>query len=316
MHVSTYFNKLRDRDVIIVLGQCPSSLSEYFCELGYPVIDYNDFNFSSGGEAFIISNSAKVSDRMVDELWGNHNCIIAHINPWKLYNNSAESQIYTFDRIISSDIDSVLLERRRLREILGNNVQKSLQISSSSADLWAEFVGSVEISNTDDCMKRGWNYSVAEFFEVGLLNFGGNRVTGFQVSGEFKFDGIVAFRSQANEASKEAALKELMLMLDNNTKKHLTVEANIIKKVHIDGLDISELVFRCFGVEGDVGEIYEEAKLKEVAFGCNRIDVNNVKWHHNSIINEGVYGFHLGFGLADRASHIDFVGAGNYNLTW
>jgi len=316
MQVSHYFKRLREGAIKIVLGDCSPLILQYFKDRKFDVRNVRDFDFSKENDVFVVSNSRQVSDYMNNVVFGNHSCHCAHINPWKLHCNSDEVLIYTLDRILLCDVETALTGRQCLQDIIRNKLRSHLEICSPETTLQAKFVGPVEITNTDDIMCVGWNYSVAEFLEIGILNFGENQETGFVVSGEMDFDGIVSFGSRKPGEARDPFVRELISTMCASSRKRITVQENAIVSMSLDGTDYTELLLRCFGTTiGDL-DLLEETKLKEIAFGCNRIVNSQVDWSKNALINEGVYGFHLGFGLADRVTHIDFVRQGDYKLSW
>jgi hypothetical protein len=316
MKIGEYFQRLRDGHVKVVLGDCSPLIAQYFESCQCDVRNVRDFDFSSESDVFVVSNSRQASDYMIEEVFGNHNCHCAHINPWKLHCNSDEVLAYTLDRILACDVDTALAGRRKLDDIIRTKLRSHLEISSPEATFRAEFVGPVEITNTDDTMSQGWNYSIAEFLEIGLLNFGDKHETGFVVSGEMDFHGIVGFGPEKPGIARDPLVRDLLAAMHASSSKRIRVKENVITSMTLDRADYTDLLFGCFGESGDDPELREETKLKEIAFGCNRLDHTQVDWSKNALINEGVYGFHLGFGLADRASHIDFVHQGDYALSW
>lgn len=316
MNVGEYFEQLRTRNVTVILGECESAIADYFQGLGFDVVDIKGFDFQAENDVFVVSNTQASSDYMIDHIFGNHNCHCAHINPWKLYGNSVDGIKYTFDRILESDVDTALQQRDELNHIIRSKLSKNLLITRGHSVVRAEFIGPVEITNTDRELRRGWNYSIAEFLEIGLLNFGDTGETGFVVSGEMSFDGIVGFRPRVSTSDSDPLVKELLLAVDNSTDKLIYINDNVITALKLDGSDFTDLLHSCFSEDWQQPELREEIQLKEIAFGCNHLEKSRVNWVMNALTNEGLAGFHLGFGLADKASHFDFVCHDDYNLSW
>ena len=179
----------------------------------------------------------------------------------------------TLDRILACDVDTALAGRRTAIETSSaQSFGATLEISSPEATFRAEFVGPVEITNTDDTMSQGWNYSIAEFLEIGLLNFGDKHETGFVVSGEMDFHGIVGFGPEKPGIARDPLVRDLLAAMHASSSKRIRVKENVITSMTLDRADYTDLLFGCFGESGDDPELREETKLKEIAFGCNRLD--------------------------------------------
>lgn len=316
MKVSDYFKRLREGKIKVVLGDCSPSIRKYFEKRDYQVARMVDFDFCSEDDVFVVSNSQRASDHMIDNVFGNHNCHCAHINPWKLHGNKDTTLTYTFDRILEMDIETALSERQQLNSIIRSKLKNYLSIKVADTTLHIDFVGPVEVTNTDIVMNRGWNYSIAEFLEIGLLNFGDVRETGFVVSGEMQFDGLVSFVPRRQKGERELMAKKLLLAVNKSSDKRIYVQRNIITSILLDGADYTNLLVDCFGNSIDDPEFNQETQLKEIAFGCNHLNNARIDWTKNALINEGIYGFHLGFGLAEKSSHLDFIHQGDYGLSW
>jgi hypothetical protein len=116
--------------------------------------------------------------------------------------------------------------------------------------------------------------------------------------------------------ARDPLVRDLLAAMHARSSIRIKVKENVITSMTLDGGDYTDLLFACLGVSGNDPELREETELKEIAFGCKRLEHSHVDLVSECLINEGVHGFHLGFGLADRASHIDFVRQGDSALSW
>ena len=300
MKVIDYQKKLTEKEVTIVCDDI--KCWRYFSSIGYNTSDFSrGFNLSAINSECILLILTKISSHhKLLKLWSTEiiTKIVIYI-PSAKFSLSFQDIIYTFNSILKSCFKGSL-ERRSFayKKIL--DASEPLQIKSSEQEnLKVKLAPSIEIGNDDLKLKKGWIYSISEFFEASIVNRH-NIKKSFNMNGTFSFEGVLFSSSKKSTLDKhKSKLKKLKELSLSSQDKKISIINNNISSLMISGVEHINII-RGFSYEFDY-------MVSEFSFGCNEYIVNKIDWKSNSMLNEGALGVHLGIGWGLEAPHIDFI---------
>ena len=297
MQIIDFYQALVAKQIPIIFD---SHQVDIFCkEQGYKTIFFDDYDFKSQQAAFLIFSDYKYYYKL-KQLWHDSQSIIVHL-PAVKFDGSLSVIQYSLKQLMSSDIEQALTIRDFLYDKIAD-IESELTLSDvRGSKLNCQLTDNIEIANADLELEPGWFYSVAEFWESSVVNTKANK-SSFSVDGIFYFDGILT--QTTTQETKENNWKPLKYLTDkmvNSQEKYLRIEDNAITQLVIDGEDeTSVLLDMTYSLERGLS-------LTEIAFGVNKNIRETVDWSINSVVNEGIYGTHIGIGMAQKAPHIDFI---------
>lgn len=300
MHILDFYQSLISKKMTIVVDN--HQLRSYLDCKGYQTILFDEYNFRHKQAAFVIFSDYDYHDRL-KELWHTSESTIVHL-PAVKFDSSFEGIIYSLERLLeanSLNLEEALRLRSQIYDEIAE-VEEELHLSDGrGSHLKCQLAESLEIANAEDELQAGWFYSIAELWESSVVNIKGNK-SSFSVDGIFYFDGILYSANQpAIKERNRIALEYLANRIVSSQQKYIELEDNSVTRLVLDGCDETPALL-------DV-ELHPERQLSltEMAFGCNSGIVNHVDWKVNSVMNEGIYGMHLGTGIPNRSPHIDFI---------
>ncbi|MCP2731261.1 hypothetical protein [Limnofasciculus baicalensis] len=297
MNIREFHQSLIQKQIPIIVDSLEVNL--YLTEQGYKTKLFDLYNFESQEAAFLIFSDYRYYYKL-KELWQTSKSRIVHL-PAVKFDGRLETIDYSFKQIIAADIEQCLTIRSNLYEKIAE-ADSDLSLSDwRGSKLNCHLGERIEIANNDEELDPGWFYSIAEFLESSIVNTKGDKAS-FSVDGTFFFDGILY--QTTTEDTKEENIKPLKYLAErvaSSQEKYLQIEDNIIKHLILDGQDVtSVLLDMSYHLERNLS-------LTEIAFGCNKGILETINWEINSVLNEGVYGTHVGIGMAQKAPHIDFI---------
>ncbi|MEH2083605.1 MAG: hypothetical protein V7K89_27630 [Nostoc sp.] len=297
MQIIDFYQALIERQLPIIVDS--HKIDTYSKEQGYKTIFFDDYDFKSEQAAFLIFSDYNYYYKL-KQLWHDSRSIIVHLPAVKFDGSLAVIQ-YSFNQLISSDIEQALAIRDILYDKIADTETELSLSDLRGSKLNCQLTENIEIANADLELEPGWFYSVAEFWESSVVNTKANK-SSFSVDGIFYFDGILS--QTTTQETKENNWKPLKYLTDqvvNSQEKYLRIENNAITQLIIDGQnETSVLLDMSYNLERGLS-------LTEIAFGVNKKIRETVDWSINSVVNEGIYGTHVGIGMAQKAPHIDFI---------
>lgn len=176
--------------------------------------------------------------------------------------------------------------------------------SGSEIQLTCNFNDEVSFSYpTDIKISQGKIRSIAEYFEVNFNHLYPELQSPFNLNGEFRFFSCLhAIHPSVNNISdKQIKYAETLfkdIYLSNNCS--MIIENNNAKSFKVNNVErIDDIII----ITGDS----RKSNITEFAFGLNSDIHKTIIWSHNSQINEGCYGIHVGFGDGKTGIHMDFI---------
>jgi hypothetical protein len=297
MHVLDFYQALIQKKIPIIVDS--HQLNAYLREQGYQTILFDEYDFQTQQVAFIIFSDYHYYYKL-KELWHTSKSTVVHL-PAVKFDGSFEVICYSFNRLITADIEQGLVIRAKLYEKIADTDSEFYLSDLRGSKLKCQLAESVEIANADEELQPGWFYSVSEFWESSVVNFKANK-SSFSLEGTFFFDGILyQTTTQETKERNGKALKYLADKVASSKEKYLQVEDNTITHLILDSRDETSVLL-------DMNyDLERNLSLTEVAFGCNTNILETINWGINSVLNEGVYGTHIGIGMAQKCPHIDFI---------
>jgi hypothetical protein len=297
MHVLDFYQALIQKKIPIIVDS--PQLNAYLREQGYQTILFDEYDFQTQQVAFIIFSDYHYYYKL-EELWHTSKSTVVHLPAVRL-DGSFEVICYSFNQLITADIEQGLVIRAKLYEKIADTDSEFYLSDLRGSKLKCQLAESVEIANADEELQPRWFYSVSEFWESSVVNFKTNK-SSFSLEGTFFFDGILyQTTTQETKERNGKALKYLADKVASSKEKYLQVEDNTITHLILDSRDETSVLL-------DMNyDLERNLSLTEVAFGCNTNILETINWGINSVLNEGVYGTHIGIGMAQKCPHIDFI---------
>ncbi|NEO75447.1 hypothetical protein [Moorena sp. SIO4G3] len=300
MRILDFYESLIDKKMMIIVDN--HQLRSYLDREGYQTILFDDYDFRNREAAFLVFSDYDYHDRL-KELWNVSESRVVHL-PAVKFDGSFEGIVYSLERLLeanSLNLEQGLVLRSKTYNKIAE-VQGGLYLSDDrGSQLKCQLAESLEVANAEDELQAGWFYSIAELWESSVVNIKGNK-SSFSVEGIFYFDGILySANKRVIKERNQMALKALSERIASSQEKYIELEDNSVTRLVLDGRDETSALL-------DV-ELHPERQLSltEMAFGCNTGIVNCVDWEVNSVMNEGIYGMHLGTGIPNKSPHIDFI---------
>lgn len=263
------------------------------------------FDFiSSASKAFVIPTTYEFQQQS-NQLWQQKFASILLLFSAVKFDNSVMAIDYTLEQFLGLNLADLLIKRQDFYKQIANSSSLTIK-SAESSTLSVRLSDKLETANFDEILKPGWQYSFAEICEASIVNIKEDK-SSFCCDGKFSFDGIIyTIGNQANRERNQDKLIRLTQAINNARQKYLLIEDNQIKSLVLDDKDQTNLLTAM-----DYAELERGLAITELAFGCNtQLHPNIINWQLNSVANEGVYGTHLGIGMANKCPHIDFIKAG------
>lgn len=263
------------------------------------------FDFiNSASKAFVIPTTYEFQQQS-NQLWQQKFASILLLFSAVKFDNSVMAIDYTLEQFLGLNLADLLIKRQGFYQQIAKSSELTIK-SAESSSLSVRLSDKLETANFDEILKPGWQYSFAEICEASIVNIKEDK-SSFCCEGKFSFDGIIyTIGNQANRERNQDKLIRLTQAINNARQKYLLIEDNQIKSLVLDDKDQTNLLTAM-----DYAELERGLALTELAFGCNaQLHPNIINWQLNSVANEGVYGTHLGIGMANKCPHIDFIQAG------
>ncbi len=297
MHILKFYEDLIERKIPIIVDSL--QIETFSKEQGYETLLFDEYDFKSNKTAFLIFSDFTYYSKL-KHLWHDSQSSIVHLPAVKLDASLAVIE-YSFKQLISGNLEEGLAIREVLYDEIAD-IEEDLYLSDlRGSNLKCQFNENIDIANVDLELQSGWFYSIAEFWESSVLNIKGNK-SSFSMDGILYFDGILS--QTTTKQTKEdnwQLLQALTNKVTSGKEKYLEIEDNTITHLIIDGQDeISILSDMTYNLERGLS-------LTEMAFGTNKKIVETIDWSINSVVNEGIYGTHVGIGMGQKAPHIDFI---------
>ena len=297
MHILEFYQAFLQRQMPIIVDS--NEIDTYSQEQGYKTIFFDDYDFKSKQTAFLIFSDYSYYYKL-KQLWHDSQSTIVHL-PAVKFDGSLPVIEYSFNQLLSGDIEQALAIRDILYDKIAESESELYLSDSRGSKLKCSLGENIEIANADVELESGWFYSVAEFWESSVVNTKANK-SSFSVDGTFYFDGILT--QTTTQETKDYNWQPLQYITDRvklSQEKYLEIEDNAITHLIIDGQDeTAALLDMTYNLERGLN-------LTEIAFGANKKIGETIDWSINSVVNEGIYGTHVGIGMAQKAPHIDFI---------
>lgn len=297
MHIKNFYQTFVQKNIPMIVDSL--EIDTYLKEQGYKTIRFEDYDFQSQHTAFLIFSDYNYYYKL-KELWNDSQSIIVHL-PAVKFDGSLPVIQYSLNQLVSSNIDEALALRDVLYDRIAESETELYLSDSKGSKLKCYLSENIEIANVDLELEPGWFYSVAEFWESSVVNTKADK-SSFSVEGIFYFDGILT--QTTNQETKNHNWKPLQYITDKiafSEIKYLKIKNNVITQLVIDNQDeTSALLDMTYNLERGLS-------LTEIAFGANKKIEETIDWSINSVVNEGIYGTHIGIGMAQKAPHIDFI---------
>jgi hypothetical protein len=297
MEVREFYRLLIKKQIPIIVDS--SELNKYFGNKGYQTILFDNYDFTSQQVALAIISDYEYYARLL-ALSDRSETTLVQLAAVR-YDRSLEAIVYSFDRLLSYDIERGLELRDKSYEKIANSEEELYLTDERGSKLQCWLSENLEVVNSEHILEAGWFYSFAEFGQASIVNIKGNK-SSFSVEGRFFFDGIIHGATIIETKNRnEEALNYLLEIVASGREKYIEVENNSINRLIIDGKDETNLLLEL--------ELDPERKLSitEMGFGCNKMLRENVNWQVNSQINQVIHGMHLAIGTAYNCPYVDFI---------
>ncbi|GET38949.1 hypothetical protein [Microseira wollei] len=297
MDIRYFYQTLIAKEMPILVDRDP--VNTYLREQGYQTILFDDYDFTRKQAVFAIISDYHYHDRLI-ELSQTSESTVVHLLAVR-YDPSLKAIAYSFEQLLSGNLEQALGLRAKAYDKIAE-AEEALYLSDlRGSKLKCYLSESLEVLNTTDELNSGWFYSIAEFWESSLVNIKGNK-SSFSVEGTFFFDGIIyACANPVVRDGNREALTYLLNRVASSEEKYVEFEDNAITRLVIDGRDETSILLNMNY------ELERNLTLTEIGFGCNTALVKNIDWQVNSLMNQGMYGMHLGIGMAQKCPYIDFI---------
>ncbi|MFO5438859.1 MAG: hypothetical protein ACLBM4_09365 [Dolichospermum sp.] len=297
MNALCFHHSLVNKKIPILIDS--NDLNYYFQEQGYQTILFDDYDFASQQLAFAVISDYRYHDRLI-QLSHNSKSTIIHLLAVR-YDINPQIIAYSFEQLLSCDLTQVLELRANTYEQIAE-VEDELYLSDHrGTKLKCLLSESLEVINTEDELEPGSFYSISEMLESGIVNIQSDK-SSFSLEGTFFFDGIIyaCANPQVRERHQDT-LTYLLEKVNSSQEKYIHIEDNTITHLILDSRDETSIL-----LEMDYG-LERNLSFTEIGFGCNKNIEKNLNWQINSIMNQGVYGTHIGIGMAQKSPYIDFI---------
>jgi hypothetical protein len=298
MQAREFFRRLTDRQMVVIVDR--EDIAEVARSRGFSAVPIQAFKFDRDGPALLLLSTYKGHEYLKPWL-GKARATFAHVAMAK-FDNSASATAYALDRVLMLDIgDALDRRRRRYRQMLRH---RSLRVMSGKtpAVLGVNLAKRVEIVSDTELMEPGWMYSVAEYLEASVINLAGDG-SSVVLDGYLAFDGMIHL---CNRATLKASHGEWLGEMGASCRpgeNAIEFRNNRAVSIMVGGEDVSAIFHERFHA------VERGLACTDFALGCARHPVR-AQWQINSLLNEGVYGAHVGIGMGKDMPHIDFIAAG------
>ncbi|MHC5915378.1 MAG: hypothetical protein ACYTXE_31280 [Nostoc sp.] len=297
MKIMDFYDFLTNRKIPIIVDNI--QIKTYFQNQGYQAIFFDNYDYSSNEVAFAVISDYSYHDRLIQQSYTSESRLI-HLLAVR-YDASPEAIAYSFDKFLSCDLMQILDLRNKVYEQIAEVEEELYLYDDRGTKLKCLLSESLEVLNTKDELEPGWFYPISEILESGIINILDSK-SSFSLDGIFFFDGIIyaCANAQVKERNQDV-LTYLLEKVASSKEKYIGINENTITRLVLDGRDeINTLLEMDYGLEHSLN-------FTEIGFGCNKSIKGNVNWQINSIMNQGVYGTHVGIGTAQNSPYIDFI---------
>lgn len=297
MRIIDFYHSLLNHKIPIIIDNI--QLESYFQKQGYQTILFDNYDYSSKEIAFAVISDYSYHDRLIQQSYTSESSLI-HLLAVR-YDASPQVIAYSFDKFLSCDLMQILDLRNKIYEQIAEVEDELYLYDDRGSKLKCLLSESLEVLNTEDELEPGWFYPISEMLECGIINLQNNK-SSFSLDGTFFFDGIIyaCANAQVRERNQNA-LTYLLEKVASSKEKYIDINENTITRLVLDGSDETDILLKMdYGLERSLN-------FTEIGFGCNKNIEKNVNWQINSIMNQGVYGTHIGIGMAQNSPYIDFI---------
>ena len=223
--------------------------------------------------------------------------------PLHAFDPGLENALYSLMLLLRSDFAKCLRRQREHLRLLSQHQRLYLASEGSRADVWLKSRSSPYVTTHED-ISEPFVLSVSELFEVHYAHMRPDSPDLFQLNGILRISGLLISQGRHRTPHATGADGQL-LELSQRVARHqawLHIEHNQVRSLKVAGQEYVGLLSRAAGDRG----LY----LSEFAIGVNDAIRPNINYSHNSPMNEGVSGVHVGLGDGASGYHIDFLSPG------
>ncbi|MEH2083604.1 MAG: hypothetical protein V7K89_27625 [Nostoc sp.] len=297
MKIIDFYHSLLNHKIPIIIDNI--QLESYFKKQGYQTIIFDKYDYSCKKIAFAVISDYSYHDRLIQQSYTSESSLI-HLLAVR-YDASPQVIAYSFEKLLSCDLVQALELRNKIYEQIAEVEDELYLYDDRGSKLKCLLSESLEVLNTEDELEPGWFYSISEMLVSGILNIQNDK-SSFSIDGTFFFDGIIYACGNAQVKKRnQDALTYLLEKVASSKEKYIDINENTITRLVLDGSDETDILL-------EIDYVLERSlSFTEIGFGCNKNIEKNVNWQINSIMNQGVYGTHIGIGMAQSSPYIDFI---------
>ncbi len=246
------------------------------------------FSFSSQGARQFYERAARTRDKQ------------SILCPLHAFDPGLENALYSLMLLLRNDFAGCLRRQREHLRLLSRQQRLRLAGEGSRADVWLRNRSAPYVTTREEIGEH-FVLSVSELFEVHYAHMRPDSPDLFQLNGILRISGLLTSRG-GNRTPLATGVDEQLLELAQKVARHqawLHIEGNQVRSFKVAGQEYTGLLARAAGDRG----LY----LSEFAIGVNDTIGPNINYSHNSPMNEGVGGVHVGLGDGASGYHIDFL---------
>lgn len=220
--------------------------------------------------------------------------------PQSSFDGSCEALLYSFKQLLNSDCIASLKKQGKLLPLFERTSKIHFRGNKASGNCLLQT--EIEISTLEFTdLSPGTTCSVAQLFEISIDHANSLAPAPFDISGTFKFSGLLAARSPrySGDFVSPKYIQDLLAVVAKSTYAEVIIEKNLVVSAKVDGVDIKAFMGAMTGPRG----LY----LTEFAIGLNNQIKQEIDWGMNSQLNEGIEGIHFGIGDGTSGLHIDIL---------
>ncbi|MDZ8239476.1 MAG: hypothetical protein RMZ69_20395 [Nostoc sp. ChiQUE01a] len=297
MHIINFHQALLNKKIPILIDS--DRIGSYFREQGYQTVLFDNYDFTAQQTVFAVISDYHYHDAIV-KLSNTSASTLIHLLAVR-YDPNPLAVAYSFEQLLSCHFREVLELRTQAYERIAETEEELYLFDDRGSKLNCFLSENLEVVSTDDELEPGWFYSISEILESGIVNIQNDK-SSFSVEGTFFFDGIVyACANPDVRERNQNALTYLLERVASSQEKYIEIKDNAITRLVLDSSDVTSILLDMnYGLERNLS-------FTEIGFGCNKTIEKQLNWQVNSIMNQGIYGTHIGIGMAQKCPYIDFI---------